>query len=262
MTDDEDADNDTTHDFGGQRFDDVPAYLLRTNKAFLRAAHQVLTTTTSSISVDDLQLIALLMHRIAALYIQKQITHVYLRSGTGKLRQPAGDLMDIDRRVWPVQVTSAMVTKRAKANPSSATAITADTDGDQLEYESLVNERLQEIKQQMKAYKQQLDEKKSQLMKFTPEMEEALVHYVQHYGLVPLQMKRDLKTALLQHHYDATLLDRKYAHAEPNAYQVSDLLYCMWSSDANKDALISSRFKLPIASTKPNMRSKRPNGNF
>ena len=207
--------NDPTSDVEDKALDDVPAYLLATNELFLRVLQKFLTAA-SSVSVNDLQMVALLMHRIAAFSIQKQVTNAYLRSGTGKLNELDGDLSDIDRRVWPVQVTSALATKHA------TTTAEMDAESDQRAYKSLVLERSQEIKATMEEYQKQLDEKKRQLAGFTSEMEEAIIHYVQRYGIVPLQMKRDLKVALLRHDYDATILARKYAHEKPNDYQVRE----------------------------------------
>ncbi|CAF1499080.1 unnamed protein product [Adineta ricciae] len=51
-------------------------------------------------------------------------------------------------------------------------------------------------------------------------MEDTIIQYVQRYGIIPLQMKTDLKIALLRHDYNATILQRKYELENPNEYRV------------------------------------------
>ncbi|CAF1691275.1 unnamed protein product, partial [Adineta ricciae] len=91
----DDSNNETT---GGQStndefqesFDNIPAYLLLTNPSFIDVVQKILNAA-NSISANDLQIIAVLMHHIAALRMQKYITHLYLRAGTGKLSDPNSD---------------------------------------------------------------------------------------------------------------------------------------------------------------------------
>ena len=44
------------------------------------------------------------MHRKAAIRITSEITKVYLLSVIGKLKELKCDLMEVDRRSWPIQV--------------------------------------------------------------------------------------------------------------------------------------------------------------
>ena len=221
----DDSNNETT---GGQStsdefqesFDNIPAYLLLTNLSFIDVVQKILNIA-SSISANDLQIIAVLMHHIAALRMQKHITHLYLRAGTGKLSDPNSDLLEIDRRVWLTQVKSVMLAKRAQAKITTAMEITEDSE--QLNYENLVNERLQEIAHKFQLYNKYLNDKKSQLIGYTSAVEEAIIRHVQNYGIIPLQMKSDLKIALLKHDYNAIILQRKYEQGKPNEYQVGEL---------------------------------------
>ena len=211
------------HDLTEQEQDQIPAYLLTTNKSFDRMIQKVMNTA-SAIDMNDLRRMALLMHQIAALHIQKQITIAYLRCGTGQLREPEMSLTVIDRRVWPAQVKSAMLEKRHKAKTDTIVQINARDE--HRSCENLVYEHLRKIKRKTEQYQKQFNEKKSQLIGLTSTMEEAIVRYVQQYGIIPLQMKRDLKIALLEHEYDAEILERKYAAEKPNEYQVRKCTFC------------------------------------
>ncbi|CAF4160822.1 unnamed protein product, partial [Adineta steineri] len=197
--------------------DQIPAYLLTTNKSFDHMIQKVMNTA-SSIDMNDLRQLALLIHHIAALNIQKQVTIVYLRSGIGKLRESEPSLTEVDRRVWPMQVTSALAEKRKQGK--IATTVQISTEDEHRDHENLVNERLQQINERIEQYQRQFNEKKNQLIGLTSTIEEAIVKYVQHYGVIPLQMKRDMKIALLEYDYDAEILERKYLEEKPNDYQI------------------------------------------
>ncbi|CAF1203637.1 unnamed protein product, partial [Adineta steineri] len=167
--------------------DQIPAYLLATNKSFDHMIQKVMNTA-SSIDMNDLRQLALLIHHIAALNIQKQVTIVYLRSGTGKLREPEPSLTEVDRRVWPMQVKSALSEKRKQRKIVTTVQIT--TEDEHRDHENLVYERLQKINERIEQYQRQFNEKKRQLI------------------------------ALLEYDYDAEILERKYLEEKPNDYQI------------------------------------------
>ena len=129
----------------------IPAYLRPTNGAFRRLVEKV-TEAASSIDVEDLRRIAILKHQMAALQINKQISLVYLRSGKGELREPEPEITSVDRRVWPIQVKSAM-------------SITGDED-EHLAYEHLVRQRVRQTDDQIQCYQRQVNEAKQSVFGF------------------------------------------------------------------------------------------------
>ncbi|CAF3869369.1 unnamed protein product, partial [Rotaria sp. Silwood1] len=76
--------------------------------------------------MNDIQEIAMMKHRIAILLIKKQTTETYLESVTGKLNIFESDLIDVDQRVWPMQVQSLMLTHQ-KSSSAAATASSSTT---------------------------------------------------------------------------------------------------------------------------------------
>ena len=220
--------------------DDTPAYLSLTNTSFLRLIKNI-QAVQSTVSATDLQTIATSMHHIAALRLQKHITNLYLRSGTGKLGDPNSDLSNINWRVWPAQVKSVMSAKHAQSN-IAMNDTTNNAEDEHLECENLVTERLEEIKDKIEQYNKQLEDKRSHLFGFTSAMEDTIIQYVQHYGIIPLQMKTDLKIALLRHDYNATILQRKYEQENPNQYQVNHR-NSVAPSSAHTNIRYSFRFK-------------------
>jgi len=209
-------DNDD-NDYNGKKQDQIPAYLWATNESFDYMIQNVINTT-SSISINDIRQVTILKHNIAALNIQKQISTIYLRSGTGKLKEPEAELIAVDRRVWPMQVKSAVPTQ--PNNTTTTTTMKVNEEDEHHTYEDLVHCRLQEMNKKIEQYQIQLDEMKSGLIGFTSTMEAAIETYVQEHAIKPLQMKHDLKIALLEHDYDAEILQRKYLQENPNEYPV------------------------------------------
>jgi len=109
----------------------------------------------------------------------------------------------------------------AKKCTDEVTTMDIDPEDDHLRYVDLVHQRLQEINDKIEQYQKEFNEKKSHLIGFTATMEESIRNYVQQYGIKPLQLKRDLKIALLKHDYDAEIIERKFLEEQPNAYQVN-----------------------------------------
>ena len=195
--------------------DPIPFYLSLTNEAFNHLVRNLLGTV-NSISIQDLQCIALCIYRLGALHVQKQVTNTYLKSGTGTLRDAELELIVVDRRVWPAQVKAEMTAR----HPTNTTVRDMNVEDQHRAYEHLVQERFQEITRQMDQYQQQLTEKKNQLVDFTLTMENMIRNYVHQYGIYPLKLQRDLKITLLKYDYDAEIMERQFLQEKPTEYHV------------------------------------------
>ncbi|CAF4316821.1 unnamed protein product, partial [Rotaria magnacalcarata] len=55
------------------------------------------------------------------------------------------------------------------------------------------------MKRQIEYYEKELDEKQSTFIRFTSTIQETIEIHVQTYGIKPLEMKRDLKLALVNY---------------------------------------------------------------
>ncbi len=247
-TDDYDNDDGLTNDKHK-----IPSYLLLSNETF-NCFVQNLIQTTNSITMHDIQYIAMCIHHIAAIHIQKQITIIYFKSGTGTLRDPQPELEPVDRRVWPEQVKSAMF---SLSHTTNTTIFGLDHEQKQIAYENLVHQRLEEMNKQTDQYETDLNDKKNQLIDFTSTMEDMIQKYVQQHGIRPLRLQRDLKIALLKHDYDAEIIERKFLQEVPNDYQVNRFIFLF-----SKNGIITFRYKLRIVFTKHEMNWKKQNGNY
>ncbi|CAF4567457.1 unnamed protein product [Rotaria sp. Silwood2] len=220
MTDVDDTDDNI--DDNDPKQDQIPIYLLMNNKLFVHMAQNTIRSV-QSISMNDVQQLALSMHHIAAFHIQKQITEIYLKSVTGTLQESENDLIEVDRRVWPMQVKSFLLTRgklTMTPSPIVTTTMETHTEDEQLICKQILQQRLQDMNQKIEHYQHQLNEKKNSLIEFTSTMEEAIQIYVQEYGVRPLEMKRDLKIAIVTYNYESEILERKYSQDAPNQYQI------------------------------------------
>ena len=199
----------------------IPTYLLTTNRFFIHLAENV----TNTMSLNDLQQVAVLIHQKYALDLDRQIMKAYFHSVKGTLKETECDLVKVDRRVWPAQVKSLVLAQQKSTNTTTMTSDTTATMDTVTEYEQIVcenllHQRIREMQQQIQQYQKQLGEKKNSLIGFTSAMEKIISNYVQEHGIKPIEMKRDLKIALINYDYDSEILQRKYLQAKPHEYQV------------------------------------------
>ena len=101
------------------------------------------------------------------------------------------------------------------------TVIDMNVEEEHRAYEHLMQERFQELTQQMDQYQQQLIEKKNQFVDFTLTMSNMIQNYVHQYGIYPIKLQRDLKIALLKYDYDAEIMERQFLQAKPTEYHVT-----------------------------------------
>lgn len=200
--------------------DEIPTYLLLDNQSFINMAINSIKSI-KTITINDIQQVAFLKHRMVAVSIRKDITETYLRSVKGILNQHDCDIVEIDRRVWPVEVESLMLTHRK----STATTTTTETDMNQenvqMVCENLLQQHLKEIQEQTQQLEKKLNDKTNSLVGFSSMLNETIDHFVENYGSKPLKIKRDFKIAIIKYNYQTEILERKYLYENPNEYQVS-----------------------------------------
>ncbi|CAF1279138.1 unnamed protein product [Rotaria sordida] len=213
-----DNDNDEDNDFNDNHTiqNQIPNYLSMDNKTFLCIIKNIIKNI-QSISMNDIQKLALLIHQVATFRLKREITTVYLQSVTGTLMEPNNDLIEVDRRVCPIQVQSLMLTdKKVKSKTTTET----NQDDQQAACEDLLRERLEETNLEIDLAQSELIQKKNSLLEFTYDMDEALEIYVQEQGIKPLEMEHQLEKAIVMYNYQTEILERKYLHEQPNQYQM------------------------------------------
>ncbi|CAF3196075.1 unnamed protein product [Rotaria sp. Silwood2] len=138
--------------------DQIPKYLSMNNKAFVHMMKNIMKNV-QSISMNDIQKLALLMHQVAALRLKREITTIYLQSVTGTLMQPEYDLIEVYRRVGAMQVQSLMATKKVKSKMTTET----NQNNQQAACKDLIRERLEEMNLEIDLSEEELIQKKNSL---------------------------------------------------------------------------------------------------
>ncbi|CAF5093554.1 unnamed protein product, partial [Rotaria sp. Silwood1] len=193
-----DDEDDATFEIDMKK-DQTPYYLSLNNTLFLRTSKDILKNV-QTITINDIQQIAILMHQIGALKIKIDQTNIYLKAVTGTLTEPESDLIDVDRRVWPMQVQSMM---SSKSESNSVTTTESNHEKTQRDCENLLHQRLQETSQQIQGFEQELTEKKQTFFEFTSTMNDAIQKYVQDYGIKPMELTHNFKKAIVSYDYEA-----------------------------------------------------------
>ncbi|CAF5107105.1 unnamed protein product, partial [Rotaria sp. Silwood1] len=85
--------------------------------------------------------------------------------------------------------------------------------------EKLINQRLEELNEEIQYYQEKLLAKKNSLIGFTLTMNETIEKFVKEFGIKPLELKYQLKTAIVIHDFELEILERKYMAEKPNEYQ-------------------------------------------
>ncbi|CAF2137513.1 unnamed protein product, partial [Rotaria magnacalcarata] len=171
---------------------EIPKYLLLINPLFVRMIRNFIDTTSSSLEIAELQKIAVYMHHIKTLQLQKQISMTYLLLGTGQLGSSEFELVRVDRGVWSIQVKNVLIEQQKNLSSITTMEINHDQD-DHATCEALVRQGLKERNEKIDYYQKKCDEIKNHFMETNSNIEIAIEHYVQQYGIQVVQLKSNLK---------------------------------------------------------------------
>jgi hypothetical protein len=144
------------------------------------------------------------MHQLGVLPIDEALWMGYRECGTGLWReQPSPS----HAHYWPHHVKSLVPTETAEGDKQRA-------------YETVVNQRLQEIRVELVRYQREYWDKQQTLVGVPAALEEALRELVHEYAVVPMRMKVDMALAVLRCDDEDHWLQCQYQAATPTEYQV------------------------------------------
>ncbi|CAF1317143.1 unnamed protein product [Adineta steineri] len=210
----------TTNNINSRKDDSTYDSLLINNKLFDQMIKKINMNISSS-DIDRIRQIAFFLHKINHLNLLHKLWSVYLQYGTGQINFDINDdddvqeidniMIDVNRRYWPQEVVSEMVTQ---------TNITE---------EQLVQQHLHDYEKSMNDYQIKMNDIKSHLNCWSLEMEQAIQTFVCQYSTTSLQMKYDAKIFLLKYQYKDEILQRKYQQLQPTDYQkqIAKQLYAL-----------------------------------
>ncbi|CAF3376490.1 unnamed protein product [Rotaria sp. Silwood2] len=187
----------------------VPRYLSSNNQAFEQMINPVLQKTRSSISIEYLREIALLIHQLECIDLDRLLWTTYLRSGTGTLKPQATTTLFL----WPAEVKTKMITRGR----------TTVSDPNEIDYDSCldyVQRVLRKFQSQTEHYQAQLKERKQHLNNcWTCEIEEAIMKFVQQHIIPLYKVPIEGQIVTVEYDYNDRLIELEYKQQNPNEYQ-------------------------------------------
>ena len=195
--------------------DIIPNYLSNMNPSFQTKMHCILPST---IDLEDLRNVAILVHKIVSIEIIQSLWIVYKKSGTGNLSFTLSLPKQVDRNVWPKEVQSLV-----KKSPVSSTN----------QYDlclTMVNYCLNELSSKSNQYRHELNVLTSRLRNYSRSLEYTIEKFVQENLQQTLRMKIDQEITLIEYYYTDQILQRAYLTQNPTEKQVSCISFLLYSS--------------------------------
>ncbi|CAF1049380.1 unnamed protein product [Rotaria sordida] len=207
--------------------DQVSEYFELIEDMFEQQMQHYLTKVTNQITMDDLKYLAILKHRIAKIELEKKLWFIYLQSGRGEWMTTESMKLNVDRCLWPVIVKKKFLSTITPPPPPPPPSNGKDRrntgESKQQAYETKVQQHIEKFFEKMEVYSMEYHEKKIQLIDFTDEMEQAIETFIQHYSIVPFQLKFNYKKAMLEYNYDDQLLERAYLQLKATENQIQTI---------------------------------------
>jgi len=186
----------------------MPYYLLAKNNLFDPMIQQTMDRTCT-LDMEEIRDIAFCMHYKATYETLYHLWSLYLRSGTGQLKENNETTYSKERCYWSKHVQALLCT----THPT--------TQEDQQEaYELLVNQRMQHYSDNVDYYEKEVNDKEYTMIGLTSTIKRTVETCVKQYGMTALRMKCDFAIALLYYDYDDHLLQVEYEQAKPTEDQV------------------------------------------
>ncbi|UJR12965.1 hypothetical protein I4U23_017139 [Adineta vaga] len=206
--------------------DEMPDYLSNDNKVFQETIQPYLQANTSNLTIEDLQQIAYLEHKLALLNLHISLWKTYLDSGTGGLMNDESSDWQItmSRRlqltsrsplcIWPKKLKS-MILADPQHNSTKIEQINYVTCND------YVTKKLHYLKKESRIVAHQLNGNKIQLNhRFTSEIDETITNYVQEYGIRLQQIIIEHEIAIIKYDYYDALFVSDFNREIPYADQL------------------------------------------
>jgi hypothetical protein len=195
----------------------MPWFLLATNNSFERMITPILRRTNSSIYIEDLRQIALLIYNLAVTDLLHWQWETYLLSGTGVLKYQVA-LQDKENPIdgtslWPTEVKTKIIEK----------GLTTARNESEIDFDTCrkcLENYLRQLNDNAEQYRTQLNDRKRRLNGFTEEMEKEIEHFLHEQSINQIKIKVQTKIAIVEYDYYDRLLELAYLRLKPNQYQV------------------------------------------
>ena len=185
----------------------IPDYLQLDQRLFQERIVDLIAQWNLTVSVEEVQSIALLKHRIASASLEHQLWTAYLAVGTGHSAVGGSDSDKkniVDQRFWP-----ACVIEKQQAAQQSC--------------ETIVCQQLADLLSSMKQYEEELQASMDRAVDRSDDLEQAIDQYVEDYGLRPVRMRTHYLLKKLEFDRDLEIHEREGLQRQPTEYQVRSI---------------------------------------
>jgi len=171
-----------------------------------------ISQSASSITTEELRQIALLMHQLHVLDLEKSLWDTYLKSGIGSFKADQSHI-----KIWPSEVKAMIRFARRSTTISDINQINILDD----HCYQFVNNQLREFNEKQQQLRQQLIRKKKQFYHYRDPMDQILQTLVQEQ-MQSLRLEYEYKIKLVEFDYRQEVLDQAVQQQHPNVQQVNN----------------------------------------
>ncbi|CAF1339110.1 unnamed protein product [Adineta steineri] len=198
----------------------IPNYLLINNSHFQQLFHALTSTTATSLTIEGIQEIALLLRQITILNLQRSLWNIYLQSGIGKLETDFHQSIIPNESVflWPSEVKSTLSMKNKKQQQQQQNELTTINHNTCLKY---VNKMLDQYMNHLIDYEKKLKNKNFRPNNlFTLQIKDDLMQYIEQQEIRMIRIEIESKIAIVKYDYQDHLIEWEYNQLIPNSYQL------------------------------------------
>lgn len=181
----------------------MPKYLSKEEKKFEHMIYSLPENIRETFHIEELRQIALCIHKIECLRLDKLLWTTYLRSGTGTLIESQKSLL-----LWPKEVKSKMITQG---------------DPDDMNHEMCLNyvkNVLQKFDDEIISYETMLSERKENVQLYwTSEIEDSIEKFVEQFISIHVRLPQEARIAIVEYDYKDRLFQLEFYSLKPVAYQ-------------------------------------------
>ncbi|CAF4189852.1 unnamed protein product, partial [Rotaria sordida] len=213
--------------------ENIPLYLSKENKSF----EQIISDLSSNELVEELRQMAIVIHQIFLIDLEKLLWTTYLKSGTGQLQLNHMDNDNLNRpHLWPIQVQK-LVSKQSPDKIDTAACLT------------YVTQYLDELDDKMKRYQTTYNMKKNQYVNYLPTIQTFV-----HQQLESARLAIEQKIAIVHYNYNDYVLELKFLAYNPTHQQkemVEKLNHAKYQEEITKEEYNLLKYRISIEESSP-----------
>ncbi|CAF3431366.1 unnamed protein product [Rotaria sp. Silwood2] len=184
--------------------ENIPYYLSKESKSF----QEITSDLPSYELVEELRQMAMVIHQLFMIDLEKSLWTPYLKSGTDQLQlnQMDNDNL-IHTHLWPIEVQK-LVSKQSPDNTDTAACLT------------YVTQHLDELDDKMKQYQTKYNMKKNQYFNYVPK-----IQIFVHQQLESARLATEQQIAIVHYNFNDHLFELKFMTYNPTPQQIKIIFF-------------------------------------